>query len=652
MPRSATFFIPLFLLLSPLFFAAEAQAADEEALLRIELRGALEDLGLPIHAHLRGADGTEYVLVRATPARVQSLGIEYIVLDPASSVDTEYLIALERRPGARERVAENFDTILDDGRRVLVRAGSERAEELQDLGFQLSHLPTEPLKIDSTAGVFQKRSIPKIQALTPSDEVAEMVAAVRKAFVFRYNGMLSGEEEMRVGGADFLIGTRSTDSGAPIETATQFVYEHLLAQGLDASYHDWQNQGLSGRNVVGELRGTTQPEEIVLITAHLDSRPFTGAAPGADDNGSGSTAVMLAAEILAEREFARTVRFIFFTGEEQGLLGSRVYAQEAAEADEILVATLNLDMISWNSDGDPKLRLHTRLESNPGFADDLRIADVFIDVVNTYGLETSLEPILDADGITASDHSPFWTQGYPALLAIEDDVDDFNPNWHRTTDLRNSLDLDYFTAFVRAGVGTIAHLAVPAGSPGVALKRPNQMRGMLVSSTQVELLWNDRSDNESSFQIDARQAGSSWQDVARVAAGTQRTVVTGLSPDTTYEFRARARWADSASGWSNRAIVSTSALTLLRPNGLRAEGTDEGQIQLLWNDRSEGETSFEIDLRTPSQTWTRVLSVDANTAQAMLSLSPGSYSFRVRARAGETASGWSNRADFVLGSTP
>ena len=61
----------------------------------------------------------------------------------------------------------------------------------------------------------------------------------------------------------------------------------------------------------------------MLIVAHLDDMPATGAAPGADDNASGSVGVMIASEIMRDYQFERTVRFIFFTGEEQGLLEAR-----------------------------------------------------------------------------------------------------------------------------------------------------------------------------------------------------------------------------------------------------------------------------------------------------------------------------------------
>ena len=80
--------------------------------------------------------------------------------------------------------------------------------------------------------------------------------------------------------------------------------------------------------------------------------------------------------------------------------------------------------------GAPTLRLHTRTTGNSGYAGDLAIAGVFTNVVSAYGLSGNLVPIIDPDGLAFSDHSSFWNKGYPAILAMEDDVDDFNAFYH------------------------------------------------------------------------------------------------------------------------------------------------------------------------------------------------------------------------------
>jgi carboxypeptidase Q len=95
-------------------------------------------------------------------------------------------------------------------------------------------------------------------------------------------------------------------------------------------------------NTVAEIRGTDRPGEVVILGAHLDSWDL---GTGTTDNGTGSMVVLEAARTLARSGLKpkRTIRFILFTGEEEGLLGSRAYAaQHAADSDSIQ-AVLVLD---------------------------------------------------------------------------------------------------------------------------------------------------------------------------------------------------------------------------------------------------------------------------------------------------------------------
>ena len=81
------------------------------------------------------------------------------------------------------------------------------------------------------------------------------------------------------------------------------------------------------RNIVGEIRGTVHPDQVILIGAHLDSWDL---GTGATDDGFGVVAVLGAAEAILQSGLHpnRTLRFVLFTGEEQGLLGSRAYVRE------------------------------------------------------------------------------------------------------------------------------------------------------------------------------------------------------------------------------------------------------------------------------------------------------------------------------------
>ena len=294
------------------------------------------------------------------------------------------------------------------------------------------------------------------EEIPPDPLVAEMLAQVQPESVHAYAGSLSGEWPALVDNASYTITTRATNSGLPVQKATQYVYEHLQVLGLSPQFQEWSSAGYTGRNVFGAMPGAVDPDQIVLLTAHLDDAPLYGRAPGLDDNASGSVGVLLAADILSGYRFERTLRFVFFTGEEQGLLGSRAYAEAARALNENIVAVCNLDMIAWDLLDGPVLRLHTS-----GSAADLGIAEAFTGVVSTYNL--GLAPVVTTDGESGSDHASFWAQGYPAVLAIEDDWDDFNRHYHSTSDRLKYINLAYFSDFIRAAVGAVADLAQPLG---------------------------------------------------------------------------------------------------------------------------------------------------------------------------------------------
>jgi hypothetical protein len=300
--------------------------------------------------------------------------------------------------------------------------------------------------------------------LTPDPRIQEMIDQVSSTTLYNYVGGLTGETPVIVGGEPYTITTRFSLSDIPIAKATQYAYEHFQSLGLTASYFDYYLQGFTRRNVIAEQIGLTQPGRIVLAAAHLDSTselPYPSTlAPGADDNASGSAGVLVAADILSQYSFGCTLRYALFTGEEQGLYGSAAYAAAVHTLGEDVAGVVNLDMIAYNTAGTaPTMELHTR----HGNAGDLLLANLYSDVIAAYQID--LTPVVLQDGESASDHYSFWQKGYPAILAIED-WSDHTPFYHKTADRLQTLDMAYYTRFVKAAVGTLAHLGcLPIPNP-------------------------------------------------------------------------------------------------------------------------------------------------------------------------------------------
>ncbi len=255
---------------------------------------------------------------------------------------------------------------------------------------------------------------------------------------------LSGQVPVMVGGDEFTIESRFYDN-ATNAIAAQWIYEQFESLGLQTEY---QYFGSLGENVVATITGTTYPDQQYIICAHYDDVPWAGIAPGADDNASGTVAVLEAARLLANMNPLYTVKFIAFDEEEIGLVGSFHYADLAAAAGDNILGVLNLDMIGYDSDDDNELSIAVNTQSLP-------FSHYFTSAIEIY------EPSLNYNFIstTSSDHSPFWVNDYQAILAIED-WEDFNAYYHTPDDLLSNMNVPYFLKMVRASVATFASLAL------------------------------------------------------------------------------------------------------------------------------------------------------------------------------------------------
>jgi hypothetical protein len=167
-------------------------------------------------------------------------------------------------------------------------------------------------------------------------------------------------------GADHPYWTRSAGQHQVVENRRQASHPVLLvrhgvlpAVAPDANV-DWtitwnapapRRADVPQHNLVAVRRGTTKADEYVVVSAHYDHVGIGQAVAGdtiyngADDNATGTTAVLLLAEALAKEPLARSVLFVCFTGEERGLLGSKAFCERPPVPLERIVANLNLEML-------------------------------------------------------------------------------------------------------------------------------------------------------------------------------------------------------------------------------------------------------------------------------------------------------------------
>lgn len=192
-----------------------------------------------------------------------------------------------------------------------------------------------------------------------------------------------------------------------------------------------------GANLYAELPATVPSDEWIVLGAHYDT---VRVAPGADDDGSGVTAVLLAAEKLVDLKVRRrNVLLVFFDQEELGLVGSTVFVKRLVAEGRTVVAAHAIDMIGWDGDKDRAVEL--------GRADADARDDPFVALYATAAVRTGGIGPVTRTRMGRSDHVSFLKAGIPAVLITQEyEGGDWTPHYHRKTDVCASVDFGYLKA--------------------------------------------------------------------------------------------------------------------------------------------------------------------------------------------------------------
>lgn len=224
--------------------------------------------------------------------------------------------------------------------------------------------------------------------------------------------------------------------------------------------------GVRTANVIARLVGTVDPDLVCVVSSHYDS---VRRSPGADDNTSGTVALLETARVLRASGMSITIEFAFFTGEEAGLLGSREYVRRAQEGGKGIVCALNNDMIGWSNDH----RLDNTIRySNAGIRDIQHGAAMqFSDLITydaLYYKSTDAVAYYEAYGDIVGGIG-----SYPVLG---------NPHYHQVTDRLETINHRLVAEVAKTTVGTIMLLA----------SSPSRLSGLTVrrSRVGVQVTWD------------------------------------------------------------------------------------------------------------------------------------------------------------------
>jgi hypothetical protein len=242
------------------------------------------------------------------------------------------------------------------------------------------------------------------------------------------------------------FGPHPTGSQAII-ALRDYLYVRFSAMNLSVRFDPWQEKQRSGDNIVATLEGTAASDTAVLLCAHYDSLAIS---PGAEDDGSGVASVLMIADIMRQYSFNTTVLFVLFSGEEQGLLGSRSYAQNASAHHQNILGVLALDKVGYavTSEEGASLQHH----SNPSSAWMVTLSSM---IATRYPDEIGLR-VVSLPEDPQSDHHSFTEEGCAGTDFVRNAA---NPFYHTSEDLAEHMNFSYLTKVCKLALGTVVSMA-------------------------------------------------------------------------------------------------------------------------------------------------------------------------------------------------
>jgi hypothetical protein len=262
-----------------------------------------------------------------------------------------------------------------------------------------------------------------------------------------------------------------------------------------------QGQGPAYRtaNVVATLKGTKYPDLVYVVSSHFDS---VAGGPGADDDTSGTCALLETARVLAKSPLPATVMFASFTGEESGLLGSREFVRLATQHKWKVVGALNNDMIGWAGEG-------ARMDNT------IRFGSAGIrDLQHGASIQFSRLILYDAKYYRGTDANSFYDAWGEMFGGIGSYPILGNPNYHQPSDLIETMNFQQIAETAKVTAATIMYLA----------SSPSRLKDLKVQGAEVT--WTPSPETDVTGYIVAYGNGADPSKLTRVrATGPKATLL-------------------------------------------------------------------------------------------------------------------------------
>jgi hypothetical protein len=252
-----------------------------------------------------------------------------------------------------------------------------------------------------------------------------------------------------------LEGRRAGSPGN--EAARAYIESELMLAGVQALGGEWSHdfelgvdRASAGENVLAYVAGTERPDRYIVVSAHYDHLGRSGEQiyHGADDNASGTAALLEAARHFAAAPPETSIIFAFFDAEEMGLRGAHAFVQNPPVPLDSIVLNVNMDMVGRNAAGE----IYVAGTHHYPFLNEL--VDEVAESSRLSVLKGHDRPGLPPgdDWTSASDHGPFHAAGIPfAYFGVED-----HPDYHQPTDTFDRIQPGFFVEAVRTVLDFVA----------------------------------------------------------------------------------------------------------------------------------------------------------------------------------------------------
>ncbi|KAJ3782666.1 hypothetical protein GGU10DRAFT_335358 [Lentinula aff. detonsa] len=304
--------------------------------------------------------------------------------------------------------------------------------------FPIEFIPVPPSSIEPVKSVLESLAYNSaVSAVVDSISIPQMKNDVR---------FLTGED-----GQSGILSRHSFAQGSRIAAA--WLKQRFEETGATCRLMLFM-QGFAP-NVICRYESVVDTTGTVIISGHYDSRGSFGSTrmPGGDDDGSGTTAVLSIARAIARNgvKFHQNVELVAFAGEEQGLYGSRAYANQLRSLDANVTLMVQADMLAYRKPGEP---MQLGLPKSIGTPE---VAQLVANISSLYSpeLEVGFTPAC------CSDHQSFYEQGYASTQVFERAGPIADPMYHNSGDLsdREGFDFDQLKAIAKVQFATILHYA-------------------------------------------------------------------------------------------------------------------------------------------------------------------------------------------------